>query len=51
MIEDINHLANAEGYVNMGDFMISLAAMPSQGNGRVNTLRITEIDSCAIKLR
>lgn len=51
VIEDINHLANAEGYVNMGDFMISLAAMPSQGNGRVNTLRITEIDSCAIKLR
>lgn len=48
-IEDINHIANEKGYVNMGDIMISLASMPSQSKGMVNTLRVTEIDSCAIK--
>lgn len=47
-IEDINHIANEKGYVNMGDIMISLASMPSQGKGMVNTLRVSEIDSCAI---
>ncbi|MFJ1409355.1 pyruvate kinase [Capnocytophaga canimorsus] len=47
-IEDVNHIANQKGYVNMGDIMVSLAAMPIQGKGMVNTLRVTEIDSCAI---
>lgn len=47
-IEDVNHIANQKGYVDMGDIMISLAAMPIQGKGMVNTLRVTEIDSCAI---
>ena len=49
MIEDINYIANEQGYVNMGDIMISLASMPSQSKGMVNTLRVSEIDSCAIK--
>lgn len=48
-VEDVNHIANEKGYVNMGDIMISLAAMPIQGKGMVNTLRVSEIDSCAIK--
>ena len=30
-IEDVNHIANEKGYVNMGDIMVSLAAMPIQG--------------------
>ncbi|MDO5104611.1 pyruvate kinase [Capnocytophaga sp.] len=50
-IEDVNHIANEKGYVNMGDIMISLAAMPIQGKGKVNTLRVSEIDSCAIKAK
>lgn len=51
IIEDVNHIANEKGYVNMGDIMVSLAAMPSQGKGMVNTLRVSEIDSCAIKAK
>ena len=47
VIEDINHVANEEGYVDMGDIMINLVSMPMQGKGMVNTLRVTEIDSCA----
>lgn len=47
-IEDVNHIANQKGYVDMGDIMVSLAAMPIQGKGMVNTLRVTEINSCAI---
>lgn len=50
-IEDVNHIANEKGYVNMGDIMISLAAMPIQGKGKVNTLRVSEIDSCAIRTK
>lgn len=50
-IEDVNHIANEKGYVNMGDIMVSLAAMPIQGKGMVNTLRVSEIDSCAIKAK
>ncbi|CEN45627.1 Pyruvate kinase [Capnocytophaga canis] len=50
-IEDVNHIANEKGYVNMGDIMISLAAMPIQGKGMVNTLRVSEIDSCAIRTK
>ena len=48
VIEDINHVANEEGYVDMGDIMINLVSMPMQGKGMVNTLRVTEIDSCAV---
>ena len=48
VIEDINHVANEEGYVDMGDIMINLVSMPMQGKGMVNTLRVSEIDSCAV---
>ena len=48
VIEDINHVANEQGYVDMGDIMINLVSMPMQGKGMVNTLRVTEIDSCAV---
>ena len=48
LIEDINHIANEKGYVDMGDIMISLVSMPMQGKGMVNTLRVSEIDSCAV---
>ncbi len=50
-IEDVNHIANEKGYVNMGDIMISLAAMPIQGKGKVNTFRVSEIDSRAIRTK
>ncbi|RNL92985.1 pyruvate kinase [Sinomicrobium pectinilyticum] len=42
-IEDVNGLARERGFVETGDMMISLAAMPIQEKGMVNTLRVTEI--------
>lgn len=47
-IEDVNRIACKKGYVDVGDIMISLAAMPIQDKGMVNTIRITEIKTCAI---
>lgn len=45
-IEDVNKIACQKGYLEAGDMLISLAAMPIKEKGMVNTLRVTEIDSC-----
>ncbi len=45
-IEDVNKIACQKGYLEVGDMLISLAAMPIQEKGMVNTLRVTEITSC-----
>ncbi len=45
-IEDVNAIACKAGYLEAGDMLISLAAMPIQDKGMVNTLRVTEIESC-----
>ena len=45
-IEDVNTIACKKGYLEVGDMLISLAAMPIQDKGMVNTLRVTEIQSC-----
>src|SRR5690606_23585582 len=42
-IEDVNKFALAQGFVTKGDMMVSLAAMPIQDKGMVNTLRVSEI--------
>ena len=42
-IEDVNRLACEKGYLEDGNMLISLAAMPIQDKGMVNTLRVTEI--------
>ncbi len=42
-IEDVNAIACEMGYLEKGDMLISLAAMPIQAKGMVNTLRVTEI--------
>jgi pyruvate kinase len=34
------------GYLEEGDMLISLAAMPIKNKGMVNTLRVTEITTC-----
>ena len=47
-IEDVNNIACKMGYLEVGDMLISLAAMPIQDKGMVNTLRVTEITSCPI---
>ncbi|SFZ90403.1 pyruvate kinase [Flaviramulus basaltis] len=46
-IEDVNEIACKMGYLDVGDMVISLAAMPIQAKGMVNTLRVTEITSCS----
>ena len=46
-IEDVNAIACKKGFLEAGDMLISLAAMPIQDKGMVNTLRVTEITSCS----
>jgi pyruvate kinase len=46
-IEDVNKIACQKGFLDVGDMLISLAAMPIKDKGMVNTLRITEIESCS----
>ena len=43
-IDDVNKIAAQKGYLEKGDMLISLAAMPIQEKGMVNTLRVTEIE-------
>ena len=45
-IEDVNKIACQKGFLEAGDMLISLAAMPIKAKGMVNTLRVTEIDTC-----
>lgn len=42
-ILDINLIAKDKGYLEKGDFVVNLTAMPLHEKGKVNTLRITEI--------
>ena len=43
-VTDINNMAKDKGYVEKGDFLINLAAMPITDKGMVNTLRVSEIE-------
>ncbi len=42
-VDDINDVAREMGYVEKGDMIINLAAMPVIEKGMVNTLRVSEI--------
>lgn len=43
-VTDVNEIAREKGYVDKGDFLINLAAMPVTDKGMVNTLRVSEIE-------
>ena len=43
-IDDINKICVDRNYVNKGDMLINLAAMPVIDKGMVNTLRVSEIE-------
>lgn len=43
-IDDINKICVEKNYVNKGDMLINLAAMPVVDKGMVNTLRVSEIE-------
>ncbi|MFK7812376.1 MAG: pyruvate kinase [Maribacter sp.] len=45
-IDDVNQIACKKGFLDVGDMLISLAAMPMKEKGMVNTLRVTEIETC-----
>lgn len=42
-VDDINNIAKDNGFVQTGDMLINLVAMPIVDKGMVNTLRISEI--------
>ena len=42
-VDDVNAIAQEKGYVQKGDILINLAAMPVTERGMVNTLRVSEI--------
>lgn len=43
-VTDINQIAREKGFVDKGDFLINLAAMPVVDKGMVNTLRVSEME-------
>jgi pyruvate kinase len=43
-VTDVNEIARQKGFVDKGDFLINLAAMPITDKGMVNTLRVSEIE-------
>lgn len=43
-VTDINQMARDKGFVEKGDFLINLAAMPVADKGMVNTLRVSEME-------
>jgi len=43
-VEDINKIANEEGYADKGDYVINLTSMPVKAKGMVNTLRVSQIE-------
>ncbi len=43
-VTDINQIAREKGFVEKGDFLINLAAMPVTDKGMVNTLRVSEME-------
>lgn len=42
-IDDINQIAFQQKFVQKGDFMVNLAAMPIVDKGMVNTLRVSQV--------
>ena len=42
-VVDVNKIAFEKGFVNKGDFLINLAAMPIVEKGMVNTLRVNQV--------
>ncbi len=43
-VKDVNSMAKTLGFVKKGDYVVNLAAMPVEYKGKVNTMRITQID-------
>ncbi|MCH9661842.1 MAG: pyruvate kinase [Bacteroidetes bacterium] len=42
-VQDVNRIAHEKGFVEKGDYLINLAAMPIVDKGMVNTLRVSQV--------
>lgn len=42
-VDDVNKIAHQNGFVEKGDYLINLAAMPIADKGMVNTLRVSQV--------
>ncbi|RDK88399.1 pyruvate kinase [Marinirhabdus gelatinilytica] len=42
-VDDVNNIAHQRGFVEKGDYLINLAAMPIVDKGMVNTLRVSQV--------
>ncbi|HIB47352.1 MAG TPA: pyruvate kinase [Flavobacteriaceae bacterium] len=42
-VDDVNRIAHERGFVEKGDYLINLAAMPIADKGMVNTLRVSHV--------
>jgi len=42
-VDDVNKIALEKGFVEKGDYLINLAAMPIKNKGMVNTLRVSQV--------
>ena len=42
-VDDVNRIAHERGFVEKGDYLINLAAMPISDKGMVNTLRVSQV--------
>ena len=42
-VDDVNKIALKKDFVQKGDFLINLAAMPIVDKGMVNTLRVSQV--------
>jgi pyruvate kinase len=41
-VKEVNEIAKKKGYVEEGDLIINLVAMPLADRGKVNTLRVSK---------
>tara|TARA_R100000935_G_scaffold13736_5_gene27685 strand:- start:111683 stop:113113 length:1431 start_codon:yes stop_codon:yes gene_type:complete len=42
-VDDVNRIAHKHGFVEKGDYLVNLAAMPIVDKGMVNTLRVSQV--------
>jgi pyruvate kinase len=42
-VDDVNRMAHQNGFVEKGDYLVNLAAMPIADKGMVNTLRVSQV--------
>lgn len=44
LVEDLNNIAVEKGFVEAGDYILSLTSMPLNSKGMVNTVRVSQIE-------